>query len=237
MLIDPVERLPFYIGIGTRRRPKDHFREANDPSRKSHKVFKIRKLRRAGVADDKMLVFIAHDLTADVARCTEEWLIAEWGRRCEKETGILTNLSPGGERAPLEDPIALEKYYKTIYSEQHREKQRTRALAFYANASPEYRKKRRSIFQSTRWRKKHRALLNSPEVRAANSAAQRQHFAKLRSDTNPYIAGSIKARTFDAFRANGGNRRQTIAIALALGATRRSAVTYAHQFCKGTAKC
>lgn len=120
MLVNPLIGEPFYVGIGNKSRPKAHFREADGGS-STRKARYIRKLRKAGVADDDMVVYLAHGLPAAAARTTEEWLVACWGRRSNR-TGPLLNLTPGGERHPMEDPLSRERIIAALRRPERRRK-------------------------------------------------------------------------------------------------------------------
>lgn len=97
VLINPISNKPFYVGKGkgTRKRYMDHFSEAiKGKGSNKHKINTIRKIIRDG-----------HDVIVDVVfgstsekECLEKEvdLIAQYGRR-DISTGILTNLTNGGE--------------------------------------------------------------------------------------------------------------------------------------------
>jgi hypothetical protein len=107
LLVNPFKRLPFYVGIGNARRPYDHFREADSPKR-SFKLFTIRQLRSAGVADRAMLVILADGLMPEEAAYAEQVLIGEWGRRGLDAGGVLTNRALGGDLGAPEFSRAVQ---------------------------------------------------------------------------------------------------------------------------------
>lgn len=86
--VDPRTELPFYIGKGTLERANDFRRRSNFHKKVSEKIFSC------GM---KPLVRILHDnLTEDQAFEKEQIEISFYGRR-NNGTGILVNLTDGGE--------------------------------------------------------------------------------------------------------------------------------------------
>ena len=168
-LFDPRTGVPFYIGIGREVRPKEHLAEANGKSR-SLRANSIRKLRHAGIADTEMFAYLAFDLPADVARCTEEWLVAAWGRR-SLGTGPLTNMTAGGERNDV---------WPTIHARSQAQARRRDAVRA-AMARPEV-------------RAKVRAALARPEVRAKIAAAARAAHARRRAKREADLLADRRAQ-------------------------------------------
>lgn len=83
---------PFYVGVGQKRRVGCHERESRNTKKHSHKLSIIR-------GDDVVYEIVSwFDQWAEAA-AEEMRLIALYGRR-DKGTGILTNLTDGGEGAP-----------------------------------------------------------------------------------------------------------------------------------------
>jgi len=94
-LCDPLTGNPFYIGKGSKKRYRDHFKEAaNNKSFNKYKTNKINKILRKG---NKVIVDIVFSSYAS-KKCyvIEKQLIKKFGRKNNK-TGILTNLTDGGE--------------------------------------------------------------------------------------------------------------------------------------------
>lgn len=91
-LRDPRQEMPFYIGKGKKGRAWSHLKE--NPSDNSFKAKKVRKLLKQGVTP---LVEILHRNMGEAdALAMEIKLIKEYGR-LNNHTGILTNLTDGGE--------------------------------------------------------------------------------------------------------------------------------------------
>ena len=84
--------LPFYVGKGKGSRYKDHFKKS-ELEKSNHKNHKIKKMIREGCEID--IEFIKN-LTEEESFSIERELIKKYGRRNNK-TGILTNLTDGGE--------------------------------------------------------------------------------------------------------------------------------------------
>ncbi|WP_188567239.1 LEM-3-like GIY-YIG domain-containing protein [Undibacterium terreum] len=104
---------PFYVGKGAGRRFAHHFYEAAaekeyNQSLNKHKIRVIRSVGRENV-----LVQMIPCHTHEYALALEKKLIAQWGRRAIK-TGILTNLTEGGEGVA---GLAMPPHVKAILSE------------------------------------------------------------------------------------------------------------------------
>ena len=92
---------PFYVGKGTAGRIAAHEAEAADTTRVSAKHRLIRAIQRRGVLIGYKLV--GFYLNEEDALAEEKRRISEYGRR-DEGTGILTNLSDGGEGHTREYP-------------------------------------------------------------------------------------------------------------------------------------
>lgn len=88
---------PFYIGIGTAKRPRKHFAEANGKG--GHRNWRLHEVlmshRAAGIAPEIQIIG-TYSNRAD-ACAAERREIAKWGRTGIEEGGILCNLASGGQ--------------------------------------------------------------------------------------------------------------------------------------------
>ena len=103
VLIDPRNKLPFYIGVGTARNNKnerytDHVREAknctNDKKGNILKRSVIRKILSRGLAP---IVKIVLESTSVIEVKTKEIELIQYFGRRDLKTGILTNMTDGGD--------------------------------------------------------------------------------------------------------------------------------------------
>lgn len=85
---------PFYVGKGKEKRHLNHFN--NEDTNNKFKCKVIGKIRRNG--GEPKSIIVEDNLTEDKAFELECSLIAHYGRR-DNNTGILTNLTNGGEGA------------------------------------------------------------------------------------------------------------------------------------------
>lgn len=89
-LIDPTTNTPFYIGKGKNDRCYSHLKETEESTENIYKFRKIRSIRSAGL---EIIVRKLHtDLDEETAYAIEEQLIELYGRKIEREDGILTNI-------------------------------------------------------------------------------------------------------------------------------------------------
>jgi len=93
LLIDPRNDMPFYIGKGKNRRYADHFK-SNSLKSNSYKNNKIKKIIKMNM--EVKIDFIYTNLNEEEAFEKEKLLIQKYGR-LDKKTGILTNLTDGGD--------------------------------------------------------------------------------------------------------------------------------------------
>ena len=113
--------LPFYIGQG-KYQPKSKYARANAPHWNSDKRLaycqnKANKLARLGTPH---VVEILYDgISQDEANRLEVLLIKRLGR-LNIGTGILTNLSDGGEINPMNCPITRQKQLDAVNTPEHR---------------------------------------------------------------------------------------------------------------------
>jgi hypothetical protein len=94
--LDPISKLPFYIGKGKGRRMYHHLTEAKKEVSKEtnlHKIRKIQKILDTGLEPE--IIVIDSELTDEDAYELEEFMIG-WIGRCDMGTGSLTNMSDGG---------------------------------------------------------------------------------------------------------------------------------------------
>ena len=96
-LIDPDTHLPFYIGKGKGNRDTSHIRETkrgNVPHGNKHLYYKIKSI----IGSDKTILVerLETNITESAALAKETEYIRKYGRR-DTGTGILTNLTDGGE--------------------------------------------------------------------------------------------------------------------------------------------
>ena len=125
--IDPLTNVPFYVGKGSRDRATSHMA----PSAKTNVALrsKLEKLKKVGL---KPIISIIRVSTHDAAFAIERFLVAIFGKKCDK-SGDLYNLSDGGdgphnlvrsEEAKRKTSESLLKFYQT-----HEHKQTPEAIA------------------------------------------------------------------------------------------------------------
>ena len=96
VLLDPRNNQPFYVGKGNKDRVNRHYYNWSSVDKSNpHKSNKIKKLKLLGYQPTYEIVFESVDEQLVYAK--EKELIANWGRICFEEQGILTNINPGGE--------------------------------------------------------------------------------------------------------------------------------------------
>lgn len=102
-LWDPIKKEPFYVGKGKHRsgyspRYEDHLKRAleikNSRDRNYHKLNRIRKIVRSGFQPEIKIIIETENETEALEK--EIKLIKFYGRR-DKKTGILTNMTDGGD--------------------------------------------------------------------------------------------------------------------------------------------
>jgi len=95
VLVNPLTNLPFYVGKGSGTRYLDHFKEIiAGTAHNKHKANTIKKIIREGSQVIVDIVCIADDEQDCFEK--EKQLIEQYGRK-NNNTGILTNLTNGGE--------------------------------------------------------------------------------------------------------------------------------------------
>lgn len=96
-LINPFTNQPFYIGKGKKNRAMDHINEASYPDTKKSNKHKLNTIREILSNNGEVIIkYIDTNLTEKLAFELEMFIIELLGRR-DKKTGILTNLTDGGE--------------------------------------------------------------------------------------------------------------------------------------------
>jgi len=93
-LIDPNNMIPFYIGKGKDFRYKHHFNFNSNKNKNNHKINKIKKIISTGGEVIIEIIFRSDDEKRVIEK--EKEMILKYGRR-DNGTGILTNLTDGGE--------------------------------------------------------------------------------------------------------------------------------------------
>lgn len=140
----------FYVGKGKHRKRNKYCRAHeihyyNDGSH-SHAQRIIDKLK---LNNESHVVEILYDnLSLNEVNALEILLISRLGRRFN-HTGILCNISEGGEINPMDNPFIVDKHLKTMKSESHRYKMSNAVKLF--NNSDDY-KSRMSEKTKTRMR-------------------------------------------------------------------------------------
>ncbi len=90
-LHNPIKNLPFYVGKGKENRFSHHFTKKDRNKHKSNTINKIVSL------GEKVIIKIVFRTNNEIdALNKESELIINYGR-CDNKTGILTNLTNGGE--------------------------------------------------------------------------------------------------------------------------------------------
>jgi hypothetical protein len=114
-LWNPLKNLPFYVGKGQYDRCFHHILKLHDPNQfhNRHKKHTIQKILNE---NEKVIIKIVFSGKEDDCLSEEVRLIKKYGRR-DIGTGILTNLTDGGEGVSGK-----------IYSEEEKEKRRQRML-------------------------------------------------------------------------------------------------------------
>lgn len=111
MLVNPFSNLPFYVGKGSitkkHDRIKDHLSLRDKLNKhKYNTILKIRKQKKEPVVE-----IVANELEEEFAFNLEKELILSYGRR-DIGTGILTNLTEGGEGTA--GVVYTEEYRKQL---------------------------------------------------------------------------------------------------------------------------
>lgn len=106
-LIDPRNKLPFYIGKGSGLRVRSHYRPDISTLNTSTRI-RIAEIQSEGLIFEHKIV--RHDLTEDDALNLETSLIAKYGRVGLEVNGILTNKKLKG---PLVD-IKRTVFYSSV---------------------------------------------------------------------------------------------------------------------------
>jgi hypothetical protein len=158
----------FYVGQGKHQKSKKYLRSVavhyqDRKLRKSYaqKVFdKIVKL-----GENPIVLIYADNLTVDEAHAMEKLLIATYGRR-NNNTGILCNLTDGGEINPMCDPEVRLRQLNSVRTPEHRLKRSIGASI--VNARPEVLQQNitntKKMWENIEFRKKMIEKHNSPEM-------------------------------------------------------------------------
>jgi hypothetical protein len=138
--VDPNTNLPFYIGQGKYHK-NSKYKRANEKhvGNKKGEAYcqnKADKLFRSGTPHRGEIIF--ESLSGEEANEIEVFLINKYGR-LDIRTGILTNLSRGGDFNPTKDPEIEARRLKTIKSDEYRKKMSEIVRNRYLD--DEYRKK------------------------------------------------------------------------------------------------
>lgn len=167
----------YYIGKGKGRRPMAHFWE--DSLRK--RSYKNNIIAKAFHEGRKIFVEILYKGLSDELACAlEMYLIAHFGRK-NTRTGVLTNLTDGGDGT---SGAILSEEHKRQIGERHRGKNHTdeskrliseslKGRAKSRATRDRIRKAKRGLLPSEAARRNHRAAQNTPEIREYRSARRR----------------------------------------------------------------
>ena len=92
-LVHPDTNLPFYIGMGNKSRPLDHFRyDVQDKN-----FYKLNTIKKLQSENKSIKIIILHEnLSRKDAFIYESIYILLLGRKTVDNDGILTNIQPGG---------------------------------------------------------------------------------------------------------------------------------------------
>jgi hypothetical protein len=94
-LLDPIRKLPFYIGKGKNKRAYMHLNEKLEKTDNKRKWHRIHKIRIAGF--EPVICKIIENVNETYALEIEKSIIRIFGRIGFEENGILTNLTEGGD--------------------------------------------------------------------------------------------------------------------------------------------
>lgn len=95
VLINPTTDKPFYVGKGTGTRYLDHFKEAI--TNKTHNKYKTNTIRKILNQNQEILIEIVFESNNEKECYDEEIELIKFHGRKNNKTGILTNLTDGGE--------------------------------------------------------------------------------------------------------------------------------------------
>lgn len=164
---DPRLGLPFYVGIGTEKRPRRHFREARLGPHSNPAMHAIINAHFAmGIEPEIRILAVCQD--REYAGLVERRAIAVWGREGIDPGGILCNVASGGQGPDptiMQLPGIREKIAKGQQKRTADSWERSLAALTANRANPELEERR--IAASNATRKKNS---EDPEKRAALGA-------------------------------------------------------------------
>lgn len=188
---------PFYIGIGTKKRPYKHLAQARHP--KGHHNSRLHEVLQAHISAgvDPGVVIIGTFATKNEAGEAEKAEIAKWGRAGIEPNGILCNLAAGGQ-GPDAELMRLPEVRERNAEAQRNvspEAKAARIAALTANrANPEVEIKRRANSGAPQ-----KASWADPEIRARRVAAMKgKRKTKSAASDAARRANAQKGRTVES---------------------------------------
>lgn len=166
----------FYVGQGKYGKLSKYARAhaihyQDKKRRKSYAQRVFDKIVRKG--STVVIEIFKDNLTLVEAHAIEQELIAKFGRR-DNNTGILCNLTDGGDFNPMHDPEIRRKQLNAVRTEEHRRKRSIGAAE--VNSRPDILEQNRingvKMWENSEFRDKMMKIRNSPEYVERNRRIQ-----------------------------------------------------------------
>lgn len=166
----------FYVGQGKHGNKSKYARAhaihyQDKKRRKSYAQNVFDKIIRSGY--EPIIEIISDNLTIEEAHLVERDLILQFGRR-DIGTGILCNLTEGGDINPMNDPVVRVKQLNAVRSQEHRIKRSIGASE--VNARPEVYERNKingiKMWECPEFREKMLKMRNTLEARIKNRKTQ-----------------------------------------------------------------
>jgi hypothetical protein len=175
---DPVTREPFYVGIGSEKRPKSHWRRVLRGEVHPNPLMHAKLVSLREVGTEPSIEVIARYEDRECAQILEIWAIQFFGQKTDG-TGSLCNVNPGSDGI---HPDILRKLWR---EKEYREK--VTSAVFAANASSPARAKYMEYLRSDEYAAlqaaRSTAAMSDPKMREriARSVAARWEDPAYRS--------------------------------------------------------